>query len=82
MEVQIFHKGAWHTVSLPQPFWTMDQKLLYGKVYKLAEEKYDSEKAGNFAEAYVLKQVHTHLKFDGAVESAIKGLLKDYKRNA
>lgn len=74
MSVQIFHKGNWHSVEVPQPFWTMEQKLVFGKIYKLAEEKYDSEKASIFAEAYLLKQVHTHLKFDSAIENALKGL--------
>lgn len=75
MSVQIFHKGIWNTVEISQPFWTMDQKLLFGKIYKLAEEKYDSEKAVNFAEAYLLKQIHHHLKFDEQIENALKNLV-------
>lgn len=74
MSVQIFHKGAWHSVEVSQPFWTMQQKLVFGKMFKVAEEKYDSEKARNFAEAYLLKQIHGNLKFDAQIEIALKGL--------
>lgn len=62
-------------MKISQPFWSSDQKLLYGKVYKIASDRYGAERASILAEAHIFKLTHDHLKFNSQIERELKDLL-------